>query len=50
MDTWLIISLIAGVVSVAFAVVLYFWVLKQEVGTERAEKVAGWIQDGAKAY
>ena len=50
MDTWLIISLIAGVISVAFAVVLYFWVLKQEVGTERAEKVAGWIQDGAKAY
>ena len=50
MNTWLIISLIAGVVSVGFAVVLYFWVLKQEVGTERAEKVAKWIQDGAKAY
>ncbi|MBN2047017.1 MAG: sodium-translocating pyrophosphatase [Anaerolineaceae bacterium] len=40
----------AGVISVAIAVWLYFWVLKQEVGTERAGKVAGWIQTGAKAY
>ncbi len=48
MTTWLIISLVAGLVSVGIAVYLYFWVLKQEVGTERAEKVAGWIQAGAK--
>ncbi|MCD4752632.1 MAG: sodium-translocating pyrophosphatase [Anaerolineaceae bacterium] len=50
MTTWLIISLVAGLVSVGIAFYLYFWVIKQEVGTERAEKVAGWIQTGAKAY
>ena len=50
MTTWLIISLVAGLVSVGIALYLYFWGLKQEVGTERAAKVAGWIQAGAKAY
>ena len=50
MTTWLIISLVAGLVSVSIAIYLYFWVLKQEVGTERAKKVAKWIQTGAKAY
>jgi len=47
---WLLISILAGVLSIAVAIVLYIWVMKQDVGTETAAKVAGWIQKGSKAY
>ncbi len=50
MDIWLIISLVAGLISVGVAVVIFNWVKKQDPGTERAQKVAKWIRDGAASY
>ncbi len=47
---WLYISIGAGVVSIAVAVFLFFWVKKQDPGTERAKEVAGWIKEGAQTY
>jgi K(+)-stimulated pyrophosphate-energized sodium pump len=50
MDIWLIISLVAGIISVGVALVVFNWVKKQDPGTERAQKVAKWIKDGAESY
>jgi K(+)-stimulated pyrophosphate-energized sodium pump len=50
MDIWLIISLVAGIISVGVALVVFNWVKKQDPGTERAKKVAKWIKDGAESY
>jgi K(+)-stimulated pyrophosphate-energized sodium pump len=47
---WLIVSLVAGVISVAVAGGFYWWVKKQDPGTEQAQKVAAWIQQGAISY
>ncbi len=48
--TWLIIGIVCGFISIGFAVRLYFWVLKQDPGTEQAQKVAAWIRQGAISY
>ncbi len=48
--TWLIISIVAGLASVGVALWLYFWVERQDPGTDRAQKVASWIRDGAISY
>ncbi len=50
MDIWLIISLVAGIISVGVAVMIFHWVKKQDPGTERARQVAKWIRDGAASY
>ena len=50
MDIWLIISLIAGLISIGVAWVIFAWVKKQDPGTERAQQVAKWIKDGATSY
>jgi K(+)-stimulated pyrophosphate-energized sodium pump len=47
---WLYISLAAGLISVGFAGILYWWVTKQDPGTEQAQKVAAWIRQGAISY
>jgi len=47
---WLIIAIAIGFVSVGAAIWLYFWVLRQDPGTEKAQEVAGWIQEGARSY
>jgi K(+)-stimulated pyrophosphate-energized sodium pump len=47
---WLIISLVAGIISIGVAVVLYAWVNRQDPGTEQAKKVAAWIRQGAISY
>ncbi|HOU14913.1 MAG TPA: sodium-translocating pyrophosphatase [Anaerolineae bacterium] len=47
---WLVLSFIAGVVSVGVAYSYFRWVVKQDPGTERAQRVAGWIRDGARSY
>lgn len=49
-NTWLIIGIISGSISVAVALVIYFWVEKQDPGSERAQQVAGWISEGAASY
>jgi K(+)-stimulated pyrophosphate-energized sodium pump len=49
-QTWLYISIAASVVSIAVAVYLYFWVIRQTPGTEKAQEVAFWIREGAQTY
>ena len=48
--TWLYISIIASFVSIGVAVYLYFWVKRQDPGTEKAQEVASWIREGAQTY
>ena len=48
--TWLIISIVAGLASVGVALWLYFWVERQDAGTDRAKEVARWIREGAISY
>ena len=47
---WIYFAIAAGVVSLSVSLYLYFWVIKQEPGTERAQEVASWIKEGANAY
>ncbi len=47
---WVVVSLVSGVFSVGAAVFYYRWVVKQDPGTERAQRVAKWIADGAASY
>ena len=49
-QTWFFVSLAAGILSIGVAVWLYFWVKRQDPGTERAQEVASWIQEGASSY
>jgi len=49
-QTWLYISLVASLISIGVASYLYYWVKKQDPGTARAQEVASWIREGAKAY
>lgn len=50
MDIWVVVSFIAGLISVGAAVLTYRWVAQQDPGNERAQRVAKWIEDGAKSY
>ena len=47
---WIYLAIAAGVISLSVALYLYFWVVKQDPGTERAQEVASWIKEGSKAY
>ncbi len=47
---WLFIAIAAGVSSVGLAIWQYFWVKKQNPGSEKAQQVAGWIREGAQTY
>ena len=49
-QTWLIVGIAGGAISIAVAVYLYFWVLRQDPGSEKAQQVAGWIRSGANTY
>ena len=49
-QTWLIIGIFAGFLSIGVAIYLYFWVMRQDAGSERAQEVARWIQEGAASY
>ncbi len=49
-QTWLIVGIVSGLISVGVAFYLYFWVMKQDAGSERAQEVAGWIREGAASY
>ncbi|NLF00011.1 MAG: sodium-translocating pyrophosphatase [Anaerolineales bacterium] len=48
--SWLIIAIVLGVISVGVAVWLYFWVMRQDPGSERAREVASWIRTGSTTY
>jgi K(+)-stimulated pyrophosphate-energized sodium pump len=47
---WLLVGIGSGVISVAAALYLYFWVMRQDAGSERAQEVARWIREGAASY
>jgi K(+)-stimulated pyrophosphate-energized sodium pump len=49
-QSWLFIGVGAGLLSVAVALYLFFWVKKQNAGTEKAKEVARWIREGASSY
>ena len=50
MDLWLYIGMGLGVVSFCIALAMNQWVKKQDAGTEKAQKIAQWIKEGAWAY
>jgi K(+)-stimulated pyrophosphate-energized sodium pump len=47
---WLFLGMGAGLASVAIALYIFFWVKKQDTGSEKAQQVARWIQEGAQSY
>ncbi|HEY59201.1 MAG TPA: sodium-translocating pyrophosphatase [Anaerolineae bacterium] len=47
---WLYAGIIAGLLSLGVAVLLNFWVHRQNAGSERAQEVARWIREGASSY
>jgi K(+)-stimulated pyrophosphate-energized sodium pump len=49
-ELWLIIGIVAGVASIAASLVYYFWVARQDAGSDKARKIAGWIREGASTY
>jgi len=50
MEPWLIIAPISGLVSMAFAVILYFYVKKQDSGNPKMQEISKAIKKGANAY
>lgn len=49
-QSWLLIGVGSGLLSVAVAFYLFFWVRKQDAGSQKAQEVAGWIREGASSY
>jgi len=49
-DIWLLVGIGSGIISVGAALYLYYWVLRQDAGSERAQEVARWIREGAASY
>jgi len=47
---FLLVSLIAGIISIGMAVYFRYLVLKEDPGNEKMVTVAGYIEDGAKTY
>ncbi len=48
--SWVYVGVIGGVISIGVALYLYFWVMKQDPGTEKAQEVSSWIRNGANTY
>lgn len=49
-DIWLYIGMAAGIGSVLVSLGYYFWVARQNAGSEKARKIAGLIKEGASTY
>jgi K(+)-stimulated pyrophosphate-energized sodium pump len=49
-QTWLFIGILSGVLSLVVALILYFWVMRQDDGNDRTREVARWIREGAASY
>ena len=50
MDVWLIAGLVSGLLSVSVAGLYYVQVTRKDPGSDRAQKVADWIRQGAITY
>ena len=50
MNIWVVVSMISGIISIVAAGFYYRWVVKQDPGTERAQRVARWIEEGSQSY
>ncbi len=50
MSIWLYITMAAGVLSIAAAVWIFFWVKRQDSGSQKAQEIASYIQQGASSY
>lgn len=48
--TWLVIAIFAGIISLGVAIYLFFWVKRQDAGSEKARDVARWIREGSSSY
>lgn len=49
-DSWLLAPVIAGVVGLVIAVILYFRVKAQPAGNETMNRIAGYIREGSMAF
>ena len=49
-ECWLFLAMALGAVSLGYALYLYHWVNRQDPGGERERQIAGYIQEGARAY
>jgi len=49
-NLWLYIGIGASIVSIGVALYLFFWVKRQDPGSEKAQEVASWIREGAQTY
>ena len=49
-EIWLLVGIGSGIISVGAALILYYWVMRQDAGSERAQEVARWIREGAASY
>jgi K(+)-stimulated pyrophosphate-energized sodium pump len=47
---WLLMGIVASFASIGVAIYLYVWVKRQNPGSEKAQEVASWIREGARAY
>ncbi|MCK4434632.1 sodium/proton-translocating pyrophosphatase, partial [Candidatus Bathyarchaeota archaeon] len=49
MEIWLI-APISALISLLVAIYLYYYVKRQEAGTERMQEISGAIKEGANAF
>ena len=49
-NLWIYIGIAAGLLSIGVAIFLFFWVKRQDPGSEKAKEVASWIREGARTY
>jgi K(+)-stimulated pyrophosphate-energized sodium pump len=49
-NMWLFFAIGLGIVSLGYAFYLYAWVNRQDPGGPREQEIAGYIQEGARAY
>ncbi len=48
--SWLILAPISGVISIAVAAYLYYWVVYRNTANDRMREIGGAIQEGSNAY
>ncbi len=49
-NIWLLVGIGSGIISLGTALYLYYWVMRQDAGSKRAQEVASWIKEGAASY